>query len=125
MLEALRTPSTRARIRQAMFKTWVHAKKKGQLDGVDLHDLTVDSPEVQANVMQIAEDLTKLERISFENDVLFGTSPVIFREGRRVKKRDEVRTSGDEATCSPATLELCQRRAAGRTPRRALRRRPR
>lgn len=88
MLDALRKPSTRPRIRQAMFKTYVHAKKKGRLDGVDLHDLTVDSPQVGANIDKIAQDLTKLERISFENDLLFGTSPVIFREGRRVKARD-------------------------------------
>ncbi len=91
MLEALRAPSTRPRIRQALFKTYVHAKKKGQLDGVDLHELTVDSPQVAANVTKIAQDLTKLERISFENDLLFGTSPVIFREGRRIKARDEAR----------------------------------
>lgn len=91
MLEALRSPSTRARIRQAMFKTYVHAAKSGQLDGVDLHDLSVDSPDVRQNVMAIAEQLTKLERISFENDLLFGTSPVIYRDARRVKKDDEAR----------------------------------
>lgn len=84
ILEVLRRPSTRQRIRQAMFKTYVHAKKSGRLDGVELHDLHVDSPEVRKNVTQIAEELRLLERVSFENDLLFGTSPVLYRDRRRV-----------------------------------------
>jgi len=88
MLDALRTPSTKQRIRGAMFKTYVHAKKKGTLEGVDLHDLTIDSPEVRMNVDQLVRELTTLERVSFENDVLFGTSPVIRRDGRRLAARE-------------------------------------
>ena len=91
MLHALRVPSTRARIRQAAWKTYANARKRGKLDGVDLRDLTPSSPEVAANVDRIADELIALERISFENELLFGTSPVIFREGRRVKARDESR----------------------------------
>lgn len=89
ILDALRKPSTRARITGAMLKTYKHQAKRGTLDGADLHGLTIESPEFRANVMTLAEELTKLERISFENDLLFGTSPVIYREGRRVKARDE------------------------------------
>lgn len=88
MLAALRRPSTRSRIEGWMLKTYKHHAKRGTLDGVDLHDLRIDSPEFRANVMTLAEELTKLERISFENDLLFGVSPVLFREGRRVKARD-------------------------------------
>jgi uncharacterized protein YbbK (DUF523 family) len=88
VLEALRRPSTLPRIRQAMWKTYVHAKKKGQLDGVDLHELTVSSPEVIANSTTIARELTLMERVSFENDLLFGTSPVLARDERRVRQRD-------------------------------------
>jgi uncharacterized protein YbbK (DUF523 family) len=91
ILEALRRPSTRARIRQAMWKSYVHAKKHGKLDGVDLHELSVDSPEVTANIMEIVHDLTLLERVSFENDLLFGTSPVIRRDARRVRAMKEER----------------------------------
>lgn len=91
MLAALRTPSTRSRIAGWMLKTYKHHKKRGTLEGVDLHDLKVDSPEFRINVMSLAEELTKLERVSFENDLLFGSSPVIYREGRRVKARDEQR----------------------------------
>jgi hypothetical protein len=87
ILEALRRPSTLPRIRQAMWKTYVHAKKKGQLDGVDLHELTVSSPEVIANSTTIARELLLMERVSFENDLLFGTTPVLARDRRRVEKR--------------------------------------
>ena len=84
ILGALAKPSSKQRIHGAMWKTYVHAKKKGQLDGVDLHELTLDSEQVRSNVDQLARELTTLERISFENDLLFGTSPVIRRDGRRV-----------------------------------------
>lgn len=88
-LDALRKPSTKPRIRAAAFKTYVNAKKHGKLDGVDLHELSVSSPEVRANVYEIATELIALERISFENDLLFGTSPVIRRDARRVRARTE------------------------------------
>ncbi len=67
-----------------MWKTYAHARKKGRLEGVDLHDLRADSPEVRLNVDELARELTRMERISFENDLLFGTSPVIARDRRRV-----------------------------------------
>ena len=88
MLDALRKPTTRARVQAWAFKTYVHAKKKGKLAGVDLHELTVDSPEVRYNAHELAHELTTLERISFENDLLFGTSPVIRRDARRVRAHD-------------------------------------
>jgi uncharacterized protein YbbK (DUF523 family) len=88
MLDALRVPTTRQRATAALWKTYVHSAKRGQLDGVDLHDLTVRSPEVLRNVTTIAEELSGLERIGFENDLLFGTSPVVYRDARRVRARD-------------------------------------
>ncbi len=97
MLDALRRPSSRPRISGAMLKTYKYHAKRGTLDGIDTHDLRLDSPEFRANVMSIAEELIKLERISFENDLLFGTSPVIFREGRRVKARDGASEASDAA----------------------------
>jgi uncharacterized protein YbbK (DUF523 family) len=84
MLDALKKPSTKPRIRSAMWKTYAHARKKGSLEGVDLHDLRADSPEVRLNVDELARELTRMERISFENDLLFGTSPVIARDRRRM-----------------------------------------
>lgn len=105
MLEALRTPSTKPRIRAALFKTYAHARKGGRLEGVDLHGLEVDSPETRASIDEVVARLIKMERISFENDLLFGTSPVIFRAGARVKARhaargearDEARAGGSVA----------------------------
>ena len=88
ILDALRTPSTRPRIRSALFKTYANARKNGKLDGIDLQDLSVASPEVTANLNKIVKDLTTMERILFENDLLFGTSPVIARDARRVRTRD-------------------------------------
>jgi len=84
VLDALRHPSTPARIRQAMWKTYVHAKKHGRLDGIDLHELSVTSPEVVANSTTIARELLLMERVSFENDLLFGTTPVLARDKRRL-----------------------------------------
>ncbi len=84
MLDALRRPSTKPRIRQALYKTWAQARKSGKLSGVDTHGVYVESPAERASVDEVARDLIALERISFENDLLFGTSPVIRRDGRRV-----------------------------------------
>ncbi len=95
ILDALRVPTTRQRATGALWKTYTHYVKKGRLDGVDLHDLTVSSPEVLRNVTTIAEELTGLERIGFENDLLFGTSPVVYRDSRRVRARDAAVTEED------------------------------
>jgi uncharacterized protein YbbK (DUF523 family) len=94
IMDALRRPSTTPRIRQAMWKTYVHHRKHGRLAGVDLHDLDPASPEVVANTTRIVADLAKMERVSFENDLLFGTSPVLRRDARRVRMRDEELSRG-------------------------------
>lgn len=96
MLRALTKPSTKPRIRAALFKTVAHLRKKGQLEGVDLHGLEAGSPEERATVDEVARQLIVAERVSFENDLLFGTSPVIRRDGRRVAahEREKDETSG-------------------------------
>ena len=88
VLEALRRPSTLPRIRQALWKTYTHAKKRGELADADLHDVTVRSPAFLAGASDVARQLTLLERVSFENDLLFGTTPVLARDARRVRHRD-------------------------------------
>lgn len=98
ILDALRLPTTRQRATAALWKTYTHYVKKGQLDGVDLHGLTVRSPEVRRNVTTIAEEVVGLERIGFENDLLFGTSPVLYRDKRRVRAREQA----DGADAGPA-----------------------
>ncbi len=111
ILDALRTRSSTRRIRGAMWKTYVHARKKGKLDGVDLHDLTLDSPEVVGNVMQLARELVTLERISFENDLLFGTSPVIRRDGRRIAALEQARGDAQAAAVDPDAAGLSEVRS--------------
>jgi hypothetical protein len=40
----------------------------------------------------IAQELIKMERTAFEDDYLFGASPVIYRDARRVKAKEETIT---------------------------------
>jgi hypothetical protein len=89
MQEIDRPPSTPARIRMALWKTYVHHRKHGRLDGIDLHDLSPTSPGVIANTTAIVRDLAEMERVSFDNDLLFGTTPVLVRDRRRIRVRDE------------------------------------
>jgi uncharacterized protein YbbK (DUF523 family) len=88
MLDALRAPSTRARIRGALWKAYAHARSAGELVGVDLHGVVVTPPDARADLSSLVAELTALERVSFENDLLFGVSPVIHRDSRRVAARD-------------------------------------
>jgi uncharacterized protein YbbK (DUF523 family) len=89
MLEALRAPTTPQRALAALWKAYTYHRKRGTLEGVDLHELTVRSPEVRRNATALAQELLVLERVSFENDLLFAPSPVLYRERRRVRARDE------------------------------------
>ncbi len=84
-LDALRRPSNKARIRAAAWKTFAHARKKGRLKDVDMHGLDVTAPSERADVERVATELVLMERISFENDLLFGTTPVVRRDRRRVR----------------------------------------
>ncbi|MDZ4168589.1 MAG: DUF523 domain-containing protein [Coriobacteriia bacterium] len=84
ILDALRRPSTKPRIRAAAWKTYAHARKKGRLASVDTHGLDMTAPGERADVERVAAELVLMERVSFENDLLFGTSPVVRRDARRV-----------------------------------------
>ena len=46
----------------------------------------IHSPEFRRNVTAIAKELTLMERTAFENDLFFATSPVIYRDKRRMPK---------------------------------------
>ncbi|HET6351468.1 MAG TPA: DUF523 domain-containing protein [Coriobacteriia bacterium] len=89
MLDALRAPSTRSRIRGALRKAFAHARTSGELVDIDLYGVDVESADRIENVDTLVRELVTLERVSFENDLLFGTSPVIRRDRRRVAVRDE------------------------------------
>ena len=115
MMDALRKPSTNARIRQAMWKTYAFHRKKGRLDGVDFHDLKPESPEVVRNTTTLVAELTAMERVSFENDLLFGTSPVLARDKRRVRARDEELGRGVEDPADPAPAPAPTKKATRKT----------
>ena len=99
MLDALRAPSTRSRIRGAMLKAYEHARKSGSLADVDLHGLEPDTLLERGRMQEVVDDLTGLERVSFENDLLFGPSPVLRRDARRVAARQTA--SADTADAAP------------------------
>jgi len=84
MLDALRAPSTRRRIQGALWKAYAHACRTGQLKGVDFHGVEVKPPSERGDLDTVVKELVALERVSFENDLLFGTSPVIRRDRKRV-----------------------------------------
>ena len=96
--DVLRCPSTLPRIRQAMWKSYAVLRRSGKLDGVALGDLTVDSPEVRRNQAAIAEELLGMEKVSYQNELLFGATPVLARSGpyvprdvRRAEREDRTR----------------------------------
>jgi uncharacterized protein YbbK (DUF523 family) len=93
MLGVLGRPSTAPRIRQALFKTYTHYRKRGDLRGVDLHGLEVPEPGQPDPATAVAQRLIQLERVSFESDILFGTSPVVFRDERRVRAHEHERAT--------------------------------
>lgn len=82
--EALRAPTTPARARAALWKAYAHLRRAGDLARVDDHGLVVAPPSDPRSVTRLAAEMTGLERIAFENDLLVGTSPVLRRDARRV-----------------------------------------
>ena len=78
--DVLRKPSTTKRITNSLWKHYSHYRKQ--------RGKTVDeiqSPEFRRNLTTIAKELTKMERTAVEDDYLFGASPVIYRDARRLK----------------------------------------
>ncbi|HSN58888.1 MAG TPA: hypothetical protein VLR72_05445 [Clostridiaceae bacterium] len=69
------------RIKNSLWKNYSYFRKsKGKsVDGIN-------SPEFKRNVTTVAKELLMMERTSFEDDLLFGPSPVIYRERRRMKE---------------------------------------
>jgi uncharacterized protein YbbK (DUF523 family) len=94
MLDSLERPTTPARARGALGKAYAHLRTSGRLDGVDVEGLGTVEPSDARSVTRLAEQMTSLERISFENDLLVGTSPVLRRDRRRVAARERTRREG-------------------------------
>ena len=77
MLQLLRRPSTTQRITGSLWKHYSHYRKvRGKtVEGIN-------SPDFRRNITTIAKELTLMERTAFADEVLFGTSPVLYR-GKR------------------------------------------
>jgi uncharacterized protein YbbK (DUF523 family) len=81
ILETLRKPSTVKKITHSLWKNYAYYRKtKGEtVEGIN-------SPDFRRNVTTIAKELLLMERTAFEEDVFFATSPVIYRDKRRMPK---------------------------------------
>ncbi len=84
VLELLRKPSTTAKMTNSLWKHYSHYRKKsGKIV------LEINSPDFRRGVTKIAQELLKMERTAVEDEYLFGASPVIYRDERRLKPKDK------------------------------------
>lgn len=83
VMELLRQPVPIQRISNRLWKHYVHYRKKTN-QTVD----EVNPPTTLRSKTKIAQELLLMERKSFESGVLFGSSPVIYRDKRRIKHEE-------------------------------------
>ena len=94
VLELLRKPSTTAKMTNSLWKHYSHYRKQRGKTVVE-----INSPDFRRGVTKIAQELLKMERTSVEDDYLFGASPVIYRDERRLKpKVDETEEKAEVQT---------------------------
>jgi len=81
ILELLRKPSTTAKIKNSLWKNYSHFRKsRGEtIEGIN-------SPDFQRNITTIAKELTLVERKAVEKGFIFGTSPVVYIDKKRLQK---------------------------------------
>ena len=93
-LDILRKPSTTKRITNSLWKNYSYYRKRmgKTVEGIN-------TPDFQRNITSIARELVTMERKALDDQVLFGTSPVMYREKRRLPRKDEPAEAGqDEET---------------------------
>ncbi len=94
VLELLRKPSTTAKMTNSLWKNYSHYRKQRGKTVVE-----INSPDFRRGVTKIAQELLKMERTAIEDEYLFGASPVIYRDERRLKpKVDETEVGPEERT---------------------------
>ncbi len=83
-LDILRRPSTPKRITNSLWKNYSYYRKRlgKTVEGIN-------TPDFQRNITTIARELVTMERKALDDQVLFGTSPVMYREKRRLPRREE------------------------------------
>ena len=91
-LDILRKPSTVRRITNSLWKNYSHYRKAlgKTVEGIN-------SPEFQRNITTIAKELVTMERKALDDAVLFGTSPVMYREKRRMPRAEAAETESADA----------------------------
>ncbi len=82
MLDTLRKPSTTRRITNSLWKHYAHYRK---ISGKTIPD--IQSPDALRNITTIAGEVLLMERKALEEDVMNGTSPVLYRQTRRGASR--------------------------------------
>lgn len=84
VLDVLRKPSTTAKMANSLWKHYAHYRK---IRGKNVDE--INSPEFKRSVTKIAQEMLKMERTSVEDDFLFGASPVIYRDQRRLHPKNK------------------------------------
>lgn len=75
----LRRPSTLPKIKQSLWKNYIYYKRKS---GKTIDE--VKPPESARNMTAIAKELITVERAAFENGVLFGATPILYRSKKQI-----------------------------------------
>jgi uncharacterized protein YbbK (DUF523 family) len=83
-LDVLRRPSTQPRIEQSLWKHYCHFKKV-----LGEENEMISKPKTPRAKRRIVKEISLMERRAFDTGILFGASPVIYRDAGRVKNRDE------------------------------------
>lgn len=81
MLNTLRKPSTTRRITNSLWKHYAHYRK---VSGKYIEE--IKTPEALRNITAIAGEVLMMERKAFEDDIMNGTSPVLYRQERRTSR---------------------------------------
>lgn len=81
VIDILRKPSTTKRITNSLWKHYSHYRKERGKSVAE-----INSPAFRRNMTTIAKELTRMERTAVEESYLFGASPVIYRDARRMVK---------------------------------------
>lgn len=100
ILQVLRRPSTTPKITQMLWKNYSYYRKaKG--DTVE----GINSPDFRRNVTSIAKELTLMERTAFEDGIFFASSPVLYRDKRRMPRAQAPQESVEPLPEEAAELE--------------------
>jgi len=74
IMDLLRKPSVTKKITNSLWKNYSHYRKES---GKNVDE--VNSPEFTQNITNITKELILLERKSIDDNILFATSPILFR----------------------------------------------